>query len=260
MSDVKKAKVIFLEGRHSEAAALFSELARDGDAEAAFDYAFCLEFGLGVAEDQSAAASFYRFAVEIIPEASYNLAVMHLHGTGVPRDYRRAYSYMRDAARAGVIEAQLYLGVAHTMGSMFEPDVIAISLIPCHTPIGRDPSLMLDGDITDPEADEEMRIAAVRQDLNAAHEWFRTASRHDGTYVEALAAQAKYLYALVFVDGVGTDFNRQRAEDLMLVAAEEGSPDALRFLEERAPYRLSELKRPEALATIREREGLPERT
>lgn len=256
MSDGKRGKVLFLDGSYTEALELLYDAAADGDAEAAFDYAYCHHFGYGTERDMKKARSFYSFARERVPDASYNLAVMYLHGTGVERDYRAVYEHMRDAAVGGVIEAQLYLAVAHTMGTLFEPDIIAISRIPYHTPILRDPSLMLEGDVPDMAADEEARIRAVRFDPSAAFEWFRVAASHDPTYVEAISTHSKYLYALCYVDGLGTDFDRKRAEDLMLVAADEGSPDALAFLEERAPYRLPELKQSEMLGEIRRRERL----
>ena len=256
MSEVKRGKVYFLDGEYESALRVFYDAAADGDAEGAFNYAFCHQFGYGTAVDYRSAVSFYKFAAVRVPEASYNLAVIYMMGIGVERNYRLACEYMHDAATAGVVEAQLYLGVAHTMGTVFMPDIIAISLIPYHTPILRDPSLMLEGDVPDMEADEEARERTIRFDPVAAFEWFRESARHDPTYVEALTTQGKYLYARCFVDGLGVDFNRQRAEDLMLIAAEDGSPDALQYISENAPYRLAELESPEKLAYIRRTERL----
>lgn len=259
MSEGKRAKVLFMDGEHGRALKMFYDAAAEGDAEAAFDYAFCRQFGFGAPVDLRAARSFYNFAKERIPDANYNLAVMHMHGVGNERDYRAAYEHMRDAATGGVIEAQLYLGVAHTMGTLFEPDIIAVSHLPYHTPIVRDPAMAIEGEVPDAEADEEARIRAIRFDPRAAFEWFKVAAAHDSTYVEALSTQGKYLYARCFVDGLGTGFDRKRAEDLMLIAASDGSPDALAFLEERAPYRLAELSDSEALSAIRRVERLPEK-
>ena len=166
---------------------------------------------------------------------------------------------MRASADMGCIEAQLYMGMAYTLGCMFEPDIIAISHIPYHTPILRDETLGIEGDVPDEEADEEARIRAVRFDPRAAFEWFRAAASQDSTYVEALSTQSKYLYARCFVDGLGTDFDRRRAEDLMLVAASDGSPDALAYLETNAPYRLPELSDSEAIGAIRRVQRLPEK-
>ena len=251
MQDVKTGKVLFLEGRHEDAVSLFYECAREGDAEASFHYAFCKQLGIGTEREPEVARSFYNFASERIGEANYNLAVMYLRGDGIEQDYKKCYSRMYDAARADIIEAQLYLGVAHTMGMLFLPDIAAITMIPYHTPIARESILAIEGDTPFDEDDEEARIRAVRFDPHTAFLWFRRAARHDSDYVETLATQSKFLYAQCFVDGLGTDFDRQKAEDLMLVAASEGSPDALRYLETNAPYRLPELKVTDRLEAIR---------
>jgi len=242
MTDIKAAKVLFLDGKYEEALDAFYEAASLGDAEAAFCYAYCLQYGYGTEADLKSAKSFYTFAKERVGEANYNLAVMHLHGVGVKRDYRLAFEFMHDAARAGVIEAQLYLAVAHTMGTMFEPDIVGISLIPYHTPIYRNQTLELEGFVPDAEEDEEKRIRAVRFDPRTAFEWFRIAAKHSPDYVEELSVQSKYLYARCFIDGLGTDFDRKRGEDLMLDAAEAGSADAVVYLETNAPHRLGEYK------------------
>ena len=255
--DVKTAKVVFMEGRHSAAVAMFRALASEGDAEAAFHYAFCRLFGLGCQVDESEAKSFFVFASGYYPEAFYNLSVMYMHGKGVPRDYVRSAQYMRDAAVGGVIEAQLYLGVAHTIGQLYEPDIIAISLIPYHTAIGADPTLLLDGDVTDFEREDDLRTRAVRFDPRAAFEWFRLAAKHSTDYVEELVSKGKFLYARCFVDGLGVDFDRDRANRLMLIAADSGSEDALGYLTANAPYVLSALENPEVLAKIYRAENLP---
>ena len=112
MSELKRGKVYFLDGEYERALEVFYDAAADGDAEGAFDYAFCHQFGYGTVVDYRTAVSFYKFAAVRVPEANYNLAVIYMMGLGVSRDYRVAYEYMRDAAAAGVVEAQLYLGVA----------------------------------------------------------------------------------------------------------------------------------------------------
>ncbi len=252
MQDVKTAKVLFVDGEYEKAANMFFECARDGSAEAAFHYAYCLQHGYGVTKNSEQAVSFYKFAKEKIGEANYNLAVMYMHGEGVAVDYEKANAFMQDAARADVIEAQLYLGVAYTMGIMFEPDIIFISLIPYHTPISRTEFFELAGEVPDLEKDEDARVKAIRFDPNSAFLWFRRASKHDSTYVEELATQSKYLFARCFLDGLGTEFNRRRGENLMLVAAKDGSKDALMFLETEAPYRLPELEDDARLDSIRQ--------
>ena len=256
MADVKRAKVLFMDKEYERAAELFYEGACDGDAESAFNYAYCLMNGYGVERDLEEAKSFFAFASSVIGEAAYNLSVMYLHGTGVKRDYKKSYSYMRDAAEMGIIEAQLYLGVAHTLGTMFEPDIVSISLIPYHTPEYNSPIMYLDGEVPDLSEDEEARASAVRFDAVSAFSWFRAAAKHSPDYVEELSLKGKFLYARCFLDGLGTEFNRNRGDGLMLLAAKDGSAEAMAYIETEAPYLLENLKNRELLRTIRRVEGI----
>ena len=256
MYDVKIGVVLYLDGHYTEAADYFYYGATQGDAEAAFNYAYMLMKGIGVEKNLPEAKSCYTFAVELVGEAAYNLAIMYLHGDGVKRDYRKFIELMTDAADMNIIEAQLYLGVAYTVGSVFEPDIISISRIPYHTPEYRDPFALLDGDVPDSEEDEEKRIRAVRFDPRTAFEYFRMAARHDGDYVEELARQSKYLYARCFLDGLGTDFNRDRANNLMLIAAADGSEEAMTYLTTEAPYMLENLEADGRVEQIRKIERL----
>ena len=250
MFDLLKANVLFLEGDLAGAAAAYLEGAGEGDAEAAFNYGYCLLHGFGVARDAQEAKSFFGFASNLEGgEACYNLAVMYLHGEGVKRDYRRCYEYMRDSAELGCIEAQLYLGIAHTLGSLFEPDVVSISRIPFHTPEYQREGMYIEGYVEN-DGDDDLRFAAVRFDPVLAHEYFREAARHSPDYVEDLSSKSKYLYARCFLDGVGTDFNRDVANRLMVDAAAAGSAEALSYLETDAPYVLAAIKDDELLAKI----------
>lgn len=252
MYNVKTGVVMFLDGQYEQAAKHFYKGATEGDAEAAFNYGYMLLKGIGVEKNPAEAKSFFSYAVGYIGEAAYNLAIMYLHGDGVKRDYRKFIEYMTDAADMDVIEAQLYLGVAYTLGSVFEPDIILISRIPYHTPEYRDPLAVLEGDVPNMEEDEELRIRAVRFDPRAAFEYFRMAARHGSDYVEGLAVQSKYLYARCFLDGLGTEYNLERANNLMLLAAAEGSEEAMAYLTTQAPYMLDKLdpKRVEAIRKI----------
>lgn len=256
MFDLNTAKVLFLDKEYERAAEMFYEGATLGNAEAAFDYGYCLMHGYGVEKDLSAARSFYTFASHVVGEAAYNLAVMYLHGDGVKRDYRKSREYMHDAAELGVIEAQLYLGVAYTIGTMFEPDITSISLIPYHTPEYNQPAMYIEGDVPDYGDDESARIAAVRVDPVSAFSWFRTAAKHSPDYVEELSGKGKFLYARCFIDGLGTEFNRERGNALMLLAAKDGSEEAVAYIETEAPYLLANLSDPELIGRIRRQEGI----
>ncbi len=227
MYDKSVADVAFLRGEYTTAAKMYLDGARSGDAQASFNYGYCLWRGIGVDYNPKEAKSFFAYAAEMPGgEPCYNIAMLYMHGEGVVRDYTKAYEYMLRSASLGCIEAQLYLGMAYTSGCIFEPDVIGISMIPAHTPEYLSDVPMIEGEIPDFELDEHLRYSAIKQNATAAFEWFRTAARHDPTYVEELSAKGKYLYARCFVDGLGTDFDREKSVRLMLAAERAGSPEA----------------------------------
>lgn len=256
MFELNTAKVAFMDKDYERAAKMFYEGASEGNSEAAFNYAYCLMNGYGVERDPSLAKTFYVFASGQIGEAAYNLAVMYLRGVGVKRDYKKCYEYMKDAAELGVIEAQLYLGVAYTLGSLFQPDISSIALIPFHTPEYSAPALYIEGEVPDYEAEEESMIKAVRLDPHSAFSWFRTAAKHSPDYVDDLSAKGKYLYARCYIDGLGTDFDLKRGNALMLIAAADGSDEAMHYLQTEAPYVLEACKNKELLRKIRSVEGI----
>lgn len=227
------ADVAFMEGDYEGAAKMYLEGARDGDALASFNYGYCLWRGLGAPYDPKEAKSFFAFARDLEGgEACYNIAMLYLHGEGVEKNYVKAYEYMTVSATQGCIEAQLYLGMAYTAGCMYEPDIVRINMIPHHTPEYRDDTLILDGDVIDFELDEELRYSAIKQDAKRAFDWFQTAARHSTSYVEDLVAKGKYLYARCYVDGLGTDFDRDKSLRLMLSAHKSGSDEATAYFME----------------------------
>ena len=142
-----------------------------------------------------------------------------------------ALRYMTDSAEQGCIEAQLYLGMSYTTGYLLYPEIISISMIPFHKAEYRDMTLpQLAGDVLDIEEDEEKRSTVIRADARRAFEYFRDAAHHDSTYVSELVAKGQFLYARCYVDGMGTEFNREKALQLMLVAGKSGSEDAAAYL------------------------------
>ncbi len=240
MFNVLTGKVMFLDEKYTEAAECFLECAREGDAESAFHYGYMLMNGIGVEENPKEAVRFFNYAREQIGEANYNLAVLYLHGVGVKRDYNKCYSYMREAAVKGVVEAQIYLGVAHSMGSLFEPDIVAISMLPYHTPIYRDSFAYIEGNMDYDLIDEELRIRAARLDPRRAFEFFRAAALNKNYYTKELVAKSRYLYARCFLDGLGVEANREEGERVMLIAAASGSDEAMHYISTEAPYLLSD--------------------
>ena len=138
---------------------------------------------------------------------------------------------MQASADAGCIEAQLYLGMAYTTGYWLEPDIVSIALVPYHKPDYRiNASFMLEGEIHDAELEEELRFSVVSADGRQAFEYFKSAARHDPTYVSELVAKGQFLYAKCYLDGLGTDFDGKRGSRLMLLAGKNGSSEAVEYL------------------------------
>ncbi len=235
MNASTEAKVVFMKGEHRRAAEMFRDGARNGDAESAFHYGYCLLHGIGTKRNLFEAKSFFAFAVDLPGgEAAYNLAVMYIEGLGVGKNLRRGIDYMKSSAALGCIEAKLYLGMAYTLGAVLDPDITSISLIPYHTPEYRSEMLLLEGETaSDPVSKEEERLSVIKQDPHAAFEYFRSAARHDPTYVSELVAKGQYMYAKCYADGFGTDFDRDKSTRLMLIAGKNGSEEAVMFLAER---------------------------
>ncbi|MBQ3015958.1 MAG: sel1 repeat family protein [Clostridia bacterium] len=228
------ADVLFMKGEYERAAEMYLEGAKDGEEIASFDYAYCLLRGYGVPRDPEMAKSFFTFARDMDGGAScYNLAVMYLEGNGVEKNYRTAIQYMSDAADMGCVEAMLYLGMAYTTGYVLYPEITSICMIPYHKSELRDNMFCLPGssEALD-EADEEARFTVIKADARRAFEYFSDAAHADSTYVEDLVAKGKYLYAKCYIDGMGTDFNREVGLKLMLTAGKSGSEDAVAYLAE----------------------------
>ena len=232
--DKSAADVLFLREEYEKAAEMFLEGARDGEDIASFNYAYCLLHGYGVECDPEEAKSFFSFARDMEGGASlYNLAVMYLEGNGVEKNYRTALQYMSDAADMGCVEAMLYLGMVYTTGYVLYPEISAICMIPYHKSEMRSEMLYLPGGSDSfYDADEEERFTVVRADARRAFEYFRDAAYSDPTYVEDLVAKGKYLFAKCYIDGMGTDFNREMGLTLMLKAGKSGSEDAVAYLAE----------------------------
>ena len=69
MIDVKRANVLFIDGKTDKAVEMYYEGALLGDAECAFNYAYCLLRGKGTAKDAAAAKSFFT-VLSLFPTAS----------------------------------------------------------------------------------------------------------------------------------------------------------------------------------------------
>ena len=227
------ADVLFMKGEYEKAADMYLEGAKEGEEIAAFNYAYCSLHGYGVEQDSETAKSFFTFARDMSGgESCYNLAVQYIEGNGVEKNYRTGIQYMSDAADLGCVEAMLYLGMVYTTGYILSPEITSICMIPFHKSESRTENVYLIEGGNFSEIDEELRFATVRADARCAFEYFSEAAHADSTYVEDLVAKGKYLFAKCYIDGMGTDPNRELGLNLMLTAGKSGSEDAVAFLSE----------------------------
>ena len=226
-----KADVLFLRGEHKQAREMFYEGAREGDEIASFNYGYCLWRGIGGEYDPKEAKSFFAFSQNMSGgEACYNLSMLYMHGEGVTKNMKLALKYMQMSAENGCVEAQLYMGMAHSTGYMLEPDIVGISMIPYHKPMYSD-RVYLAGNVEE-DKEEDERFTLVRADARTAFYWFGKAAHHDPTYVEELVAKGQFLYAKCFLEGMGTDINRDKGTKIMFIAGKSGSGEAVNFLRE----------------------------
>ena len=235
MFEKSVADLKFLNGETALAAEMYHEGAREGDAYAAFSYGYCLMTGQGVLQDLGEAKSFFSFAKESDEgEAYYNIAMLYLEGgVGFSKDYVKARRCLEASAEMGCLEAKLYLGMAHTSGCMFMPEIVRITMIPTHIPEYRREMLYLEGDVEDFERDEDERYKAINQDAQRAFAYFQDAARHKyNPFLSELIAKGKFLYARCFVDGLGTDFDREKSVRLMFLAERAGSKEAEAYIAE----------------------------
>jgi TPR repeat protein len=93
-----------LESNHTRAFELFDEAARmETDGDSLFNAAHCLQNGLGVRKDSTAASAYYKKAAEKFGhfDAAFSLGKMYYEGEAVERSVELALRYLMPAAKAG---------------------------------------------------------------------------------------------------------------------------------------------------------------
>jgi len=220
--DFVHADAMFLRGEHRAAfeqyfyAATALHLPR-----AAFDVAFLYHMGYGVPKNDYMARQFYHAALNIDGGlAAFNLALLHLRGQGGEVDFDAALSMMQRAAAEDCIDAQLYLGLAYTMGCLFDPiETECISMIPYRRVISRSTGNLLASHNFDPEMDDR-RYEAIEADAEAAAQMLRRATRHkDDTYIEPQLGNANLLLGQALIEGLGDEYDPAKGFRLIKRAA-----------------------------------------
>ncbi len=102
---------------YAKAFAVFSRLAKNGDAEAQYNLAMLYRTGKGVEKDLSASFKWFQQAAEQgIPDAQYYLAYMYDNGETVEKNLPKAFEWYHKAAEQGQGLAQINLGVMYANG------------------------------------------------------------------------------------------------------------------------------------------------
>lgn len=240
-NDIIKANALFTEGKYTEALRVYEAGMKNGHTRAIFNYAYCLQYGYGIDPDPQKAFELYthlRFEEE--GDAAYNAGAMLVTGRGMPCDPAEGYAYMLTAAECGCIEAQLYLAMVRLTGCVGEPDIISIRRIPFHRPDTPDSAFLLpptpdeNGEYADELMDKRFEI--VEADEYEAIRYIRKAARHEGDYVGNAKGNAEFLLAKCAEEGLGRMYDRDKAIELYVRAAEDGSYDAFKKLKTLPQY------------------------
>lgn len=235
MNELISANALFVRGEHEKAANIYLRLAQSGDLDAMFNMGYLYQFGIGVEADAKKAADFYAVAQYLEGgDAAYNLAVMTMNGIGVDRDIAKGIRLMESAAMSGCPEAQLYLATAYSVGYAGNPTVSNICRIPFHKAERRYDYSLLSGYISEDEENkiENERIKAVTESEIDAYRWLSEVAGNpdeDDIYGDTVR-DAKYLFGLFNIEGIGCPINRMLGEKLITEAARLGSPEAKQFL------------------------------
>ncbi len=235
-----RAGALFLDGRYAEAFRLYEDGMQKQNTRAIFNYAYCLQYGYGVEADPARAYELYRYLrFEEDGDGAYNAAAMLVTGRGVPCDPEAGYALMLTAAEHGSIEAQLYVAMVRLTGCVGEPDIISVRRIPFHRPDAPDNAFLLPPtpDERGQYADELMdkRFEIVEADEYEAIRYIRMAARNNGDYTGDAVGNAEFLLAKCAEEGLGRMYDRNKAIELYVRAAEHGSVDAFRKLKTLPP-------------------------
>ncbi len=232
--DPAGANGCFLRGDYRSAFSMYlSAAVREHHPEAAFNVAYMYYHGLYVPQSYSLSRRYY-MAAQMLDggAAQFNLALMCLRGQGGAADYHEAARYMKISAANGCINAQLYLGVAYTIGCMFDPQEIeCLSLIPYYRVVERDAQLLLAGDVMQLD---DARFEVLEPDEQYATEMFAAAAAHkDTTYISEQVGAGQELLGHALIEGLGAVYDPEAGYKMMERAVEEnGSVRAAMFLEQ----------------------------
>lgn len=235
MFDMIKANAAFMDGKYKEAFDAYTQGAVVcHDPLAAFNLAFMYFQGYHSPVNYVWARRYFRRALGLeTGEAHFNLALMYMRGQGGEVSMAEAFSLMKQSAACGCVHAQLYLGVAYTLGCLYDPvEISCLSRIPFPRVIKQEVcGLYLPG-AGNSSTLEDQRYEIISADEYDAMEMFTLASeQEDDTYIEEQIGAAKYMVGQAMIEGFGAVYDPPKGYQMMKEAALiYGTKDAIRFL------------------------------
>ncbi len=105
-------------GHFTDAMGIWSELSRQGNAEAEFGLGLLYDLGNGTSKNPEIAFTWYRLAAESgLPKAEFNVGAMYDSGDGVAQNSQDAALWYAKAGAQGHLRAQYDLGLLYQQGS-----------------------------------------------------------------------------------------------------------------------------------------------
>ena len=188
--------------------------AEQGDVDAQYSLGLMYDNGEGVAEDDEAAAKWYRLAAEQGDvNAQYNLGVLYFFGEGVAEDKEAAAKWYRLAAEQGNSAGQWALGYLYDLGEGVAEDKEAAAKW-----------YRLAAEQGDVDAQYSLGVMydngdGVVEDKEAAAKWYRLAAEQGNS-------DAQYELAYKLDNGGGVPQANLEVEKLYKLAAEQGHEGA----------------------------------
>ena len=235
MFDMIKANAAFMDGKYKEAFNAYTQGALVyHDPLAAFNLAFMYFKGYHSPVNYVWARKYFHRALGLeTGEAHFNLALMYMRGQGGDVSMADAFSLMKQSAACGCVHAQIYLGVAYTLGCLYDPvEISCLSRIPFPRVVKQEVNyLYLPGEGNKP-ALEDLRYEMISADEYDAMEMFTlAATQEDDTYIEEQIGAAKYMIGQAMIEGFGAVYDPRQGYQMMKEAAlTYGAKDAIRFL------------------------------
>jgi len=121
-----EAKTAIDAGDFNTAAAIYKDLAAQGNAKAQYNLGLMFSYGNGIKEDRVEALKWYRASAEQgFVEAQYKLGTILLRREWGMPDYAESIKWYTKAAEQGHARSQLDLGVAYLRGEIVDYDAEA---------------------------------------------------------------------------------------------------------------------------------------